>query len=662
MWTYAKISQHLKQKKTQQKLKWYDYGIKYCIYAMAVLIPVVFAPFFYSVFSTPKLMALRLLTLAILTLWGCKIFVEEKLFYRKSVLNVLLLIYATISILTTIFSVTFFTSICGAYGRFLGILTILNFLLLPFFVWNFLVEKKEIINLLKLTVLTSGLLAIYGILQFFGIFQEAFNWNQLTNERVFATIGHPNHFGAFLGMCVLIGMGLFPRCAPPWRKFLLGVFLGLMLIALYLTASRGALIATIIAIFIFAFCITLRKWKSIKQNLGKIIISIFLVLAIGISAIVVFWDQVEQTPLVQRSVSTVSSIMHGKIPDRLSWWYSSIDMIKDKPLLGHGLSTFRDIYNTYRRVDYSTLETDDMQDNITPEAAHNEYLNIAATQGLLGLFSFLAIIVFVFIKIIQTTFKTEEIKEIALLTGIRCALIVYCLQIFISFGVISTMTYFFLLLGVGMSLSNPSRQIRTLDFKGIKKYFIIVPLLVVISWCTFVTVKSGVLDYHYKQALVHSSQGDLTKAMEHFELLVNSRSHDYSFHQAYGDFALKASWSDYVDLDAKTAFMQKAVEQYEAAIKINHLHPSIYYNLGIAQFQLSALTDSDDYFQKGVVNLDLSIMKAPNNPLYPYQVGVAYMSLGREELNPKAVEYLKNALKIRTPYKNARDIIDVLSN
>jgi len=448
-------------------------------------------------------------------------------------------------------------------------------------------------------------------------------------------------------MCILIGMGMFPRCAPPWRKIVLGVFLVIMPITLYLTASRGALIATILAALMYAFCLTLRKWHVIKIHFGKITISIALILAILISGTVIFWNQIEQTPLVDRSIDAVSSIMRGKIPDRISWWYSSLDMVKDKPLLGHGLSTFRDIYNQYRRVDYNTLEEDDMQDHITPEAAHNEYLNIAATQGILGLFSFLAIILFVYFSIFRATFKINETKDIALLTGIRGAILVYLIQIIMSFGVVSTMTYFFLLLGIGIALADSKVETRTFKLKGYKKFLVTIPLLVFISWGSFATIKSGILDYYYKEGLVNASQGNIAEAMNNFEIIVANKGHDYAYRQSYGDFALKASRFDNVNLEHKTKLIKLAIKQYEAAININHLHPSTYYNLGISQLQLSTLIDSDADFKKGAANLDLSIEKAPNNPLYPYQVGVAYMALGREDLNPTAVEYLKDTSQFK---------------
>ncbi|HMR01354.1 MAG TPA: hypothetical protein PKA32_03115, partial [Candidatus Gracilibacteria bacterium] len=155
-----------KIKKTTEK--WYDRGIRYALYALIVAIPVAFSPAFHTVFSAPKLLALRLITLFIFLLWGAKIYIEEHFTFRRGPLNWVLLVYAIVSILTTIYSVAFYTSLLGAQGRFLGIFTILNLLVLPLFIGTHL-NKKQFIPLLKISPITASFLALYGIAQYFGI-------------------------------------------------------------------------------------------------------------------------------------------------------------------------------------------------------------------------------------------------------------------------------------------------------------------------------------------------------------------------------------------------------------------------------------------------------------------------------------------------------------
>jgi len=126
---------NISDKEVQEK--WYDKSIKIAIYAMVVIVPIIFLQNFYTVFSAPKLLALRILTLVIILLWGAKLFIEEEFVYRKGKINVLTFIYAVVLMSSTLFSVSFNTSVYGAQGRFMGIFTLLNLLLLPIFIWKF---------------------------------------------------------------------------------------------------------------------------------------------------------------------------------------------------------------------------------------------------------------------------------------------------------------------------------------------------------------------------------------------------------------------------------------------------------------------------------------------------------------------------------------------
>jgi putative inorganic carbon (hco3(-)) transporter len=631
--------------------KWYDKGIKYLLYSLVVVVPIVFTPLFHTAFSAPKLLSLRIITLLIFALIGFKFFVEEKISYRRSRFNLLLLCYGFVSILTTIFSIAIYSSLIGAAGRFLGIMTVLNLLILPAFIWNFLEDKEELKKLLKISVITSSFLAIYGILQYFGIWQEGFNWNQDPQERVFGTIGHGNHFGAYLGMNAVLGVFIFPAFKKNRYKIAIACGLILQFITLFLTASRGAMLGTVIGLLICIINIVITRARQGKLNITKWIIPSLITIVIIFSGIFIFQDNFKQIPLIERSIATVSGIQQGQIPDRLSWWYSSLEMIKDRPLLGFGLSTFRDVYNQYRRLDYVTLEEGDMETQITPEAAHNEYLNIGATQGLLGLFSFLAIIIFVLWKLDMATYDKKKHDEFYTLIGVKGALVVFLVQIIISFGVVATLVPFYILLGVAVGLVEPNSRDKTFKFKGVPKYITTVILIIVISAGTFCSFRGASADINYKQGLIAASEGNLETAIAHFETMVSNRQRQYAYHQAFADFAINTSYPISA-LKTKEYFLNIAVTQYKEAIRLNPHHPSTHYNLGVALFQLYALTGTEKFYTDGVEYLEASIQKSPNNPLYPYQVGKAYLTLDRPDSKENAKEAFNRALQIRSPYRD----------
>jgi O-antigen ligase len=85
-----------------------------------------------------------------------------------------------------------------------------------------------------------------------------------------------------------------------------------------------------------------------------------------------------------RGVGTLASLAQrvrqfGESASRQHIWRAAWDIFRDHPLVGAGLDTFQIAFADKRTVAYWNLEW-----NGSPTRAHNEGLNILATQGLLG--------------------------------------------------------------------------------------------------------------------------------------------------------------------------------------------------------------------------------------------------------------------------------------
>ncbi|MDP3704242.1 MAG: O-antigen ligase family protein [Candidatus Omnitrophota bacterium] len=88
----------------------------------------------------------------------------------------------------------------------------------------------------------------------------------------------------------------------------------------------------------------------------------------------------------------------GKI-DRWVMWQAAIGMIRDRPILGHGLNTFMANYLTYW-----------VGGEQAPRYAHNCYLQVAAETGLIGLGAFLVLLwqIFAHIRRGVTTLPSQD--------------------------------------------------------------------------------------------------------------------------------------------------------------------------------------------------------------------------------------------------------------
>lgn len=188
----------------------------------------------------------------------------------------------------------------------------------------------------------------------------------------------PNYLAMFLTPIFVLGaFQLQNYFAHNKHKYLLAISLAIMLWAIVLTGSRGALIGIMFALIysIYAFY----KDKLSKRSLTKlsIALSAIALVAVVATALVFAPDWSDHS-----RKATSSNV-------RFYIWSTTIEIIKQNPILGVGLSNYQNYFSdlTKDMVNYPEF--------ISPQAlsAHNIYLNLYATSGLLGLFAFAAFVI-----------------------------------------------------------------------------------------------------------------------------------------------------------------------------------------------------------------------------------------------------------------------------
>jgi len=105
----------------------------------------------------------------------------------------------------------------------------------------------------------------------------------------------------------------------------------------------------------------------------------------------------------------------GKV-DRLFMWQSAIHMIKDRPILGHGVNTFMGKY-----LDYW------VGGERMPRYAHNCYLQIAAETGLIGLVVFAVFVGQLFLRL-GDALRRLRAEQRVILCGLVVGVIAFLVQ------------------------------------------------------------------------------------------------------------------------------------------------------------------------------------------------------------------------------------------
>lgn len=233
---------------------------------------------------------------------------------------------------------------------------------------------QDIRTVTRFIVLTAWISFIYGLVQVVAIWWPSVDflpWHNFFAGRTFSTHANPNFFGAFVVFASAIIGVEFLRTK---QKRLL-VLLGIGLVDLFFTESKGAWLAYGAMAVFFAFAYT-NYLARLKKHLIKI--NVLAVLCLLIAAV---------------GAGVYSAKRFQSVSFRAYTWLSAFEMVKDSPVLGTGPGSFKLVYPAYRRPQIFYIEN---AHNNETQHAENEYLEQAATGGIIGLALFLWLFTFLF--------------------------------------------------------------------------------------------------------------------------------------------------------------------------------------------------------------------------------------------------------------------------
>jgi len=157
----------------------------------------------------------------------------------------------------------------------------------------------------------------------------------------------------------------------------------------------------------------------IKWKLGVILMAACLVVAlIGVE---VAGRPDAETGVGAGMIYEAREILHGNIRDefgtnRIYIWRHALALFPDNPIIGSGPDTFRFVFPPEAQFRY-----DEFYEN-----AHNEYIHILVSQGILGLLAYLVFLGGIFLKAVPISFRNPLVAVI--LVAFTC----YCAQAFFN--------------------------------------------------------------------------------------------------------------------------------------------------------------------------------------------------------------------------------------
>ncbi|HLM02391.1 MAG TPA: O-antigen ligase family protein, partial [Pyrinomonadaceae bacterium] len=211
------------------------------------------------------------------------------------------------------------------------------------------------------------LYAFYAILQavlsptrIYGIYEPRF-------ATPFGSFVNRHNFAAFMEMSLAVPLGLvFVGAVPRDKRLLYVTAIGLMGIALLLSGSRGGLVALLAEIFFLIILTTkTRGYGQIALKAG-LAVALFATIVVGS---VLIGGESSLTRFAE--TATTADIT----TNRTHIWSVSLSVIKNNPFFGAGLGAFPQVYTAF----------DTLNGTERVEQAHNDYLQILADAGIVGL-------------------------------------------------------------------------------------------------------------------------------------------------------------------------------------------------------------------------------------------------------------------------------------
>jgi len=424
-------------------------AIEITIIALTVLVPLAFHPRCYTHFPPAKEFTFEALVIIGLMFWAIKMVGREEIKFIPTPLNLPILSFIAICTLSLIWSDTFFTSLKE-------LPLFLSGPFLYFIIVNNIKSEKQISRIISAVIVIGAALGVYGIFQYNGI--DFSFWATISGRnKIFGLFGNVGYFAGYLILPLSLAIPLFFVSKIRSRKILLLIGILTMGTTFIITFSRSSYLALGISLlFMFLLFLLSRGKRFIKEN-KKIIIFLLIVIIIVVSLFII------PTPLSKKG--SVISAIKARISlktlkneftsgGRIAIWKFTGMMIKDRPILGSGIGTYK--YNTLR-YQAKFLEQEDNRSIYGygwADKAHNEYLQLWAELGIIGLAIFLWFIITYFNYGIRYLKREKDEQKQGIMIGLMGALVAFLIDSIFWFPLhlSAHLSLFWLFIGLAMAM------------------------------------------------------------------------------------------------------------------------------------------------------------------------------------------------------------------
>lgn len=644
--------------------------IKYCIYASA-FVPLIIFSQFISPFHFGKVVVFRSLVeimavLYLLLIWRFPYYLPKtnKIFWS-------FFGFVLIFSLTTLTSIQRYESFWGSLERMGGLWTFWHYFIFFVITSSIIRNKKDWLMLFNIMIIAGIISAFYGFGQKTDMKFFVGGGNR---ARIFGTIGNTALFAGYQLLILFLSLTmLLKRVNTQREKFLYGLGFIITSIAVLMTAVRGSVLAlgagVLLFFVLYAFFFRSKQGKKAVLILTALIsFFIFFVLVFGDSGFVKSSRYL--TRLTDLSLNSYT------VQTRFRAWQAGINGWNDSfktIVLGWGPENFNIPFSKH----FNPKFYDGPGSETLFDRAHNMFVEVLVTMGLMGITAYLGIFIVIFLALRKILYKTDEQKLFGV--GLMALTMAYVIHNSFIFDTSANFLTFFTILGFISFLSQEdyvetkTAVVLPRHVKSATYQFVGVLLVIVVSLLIYKTnILPSKANYTVTRAIIKGWNNDFNGAIEKYkEALIYNVPGQYEFRHRFALYVLENSNSKNI-----TPFVEETIKTAIEEVKKNDLKNKVDYLPKLYLARLNVMLGKNDpmsAYNDESLKYSMEALKiSPTFVRTYYEIAQAY--LNKKDF-AKAAEYFKQAAELNPVVgvsywywgiaefenKNIREAADIIS-
>ncbi len=410
------------------------------------LLPLYVANDYFFPFITGKNFAFRIIVEIVVAAWVLLALIDKAYRPRFSWIMLSFLGLIVSIFVSSLVAIDSHTSFWSNYERMDGFVSLVHVFLFTL-VLGSVVRTDIVWNRWLITAVTgAGLVALYGLGQYFGVFQGG-------QSRVDSRLGNAAYMAVYMLFNIFFAYILILRSKENWQKVLFGVMAAMFAYTLLMTGTRGTFlgfaggsVVTVAYIALFA-----RKFPHLRKY-AIAGMAVLVLLTSGYFAVRASDYQADS-----QSVNRILNIdIKSDLEKRSIIWGMAWEGVVERPVFGYGMGNFNYVFNANYKPELWNQEQ-------WFDRVHNIVLDWLIAGGFVGFFMYFSIMasMIYYLFVLPVLLKRETIfsvPEQAILLGLLAGYLLHNLVVFDN--IISYIFYAALLALVHSRIARPFKQVE----------------------------------------------------------------------------------------------------------------------------------------------------------------------------------------------------------